>query len=244
MKYYVIRHSGNVKIIGHYPQTKEISHNCHIWDEPKFIEHVHFSKIEFKPIVSTPILHNKAKLTDLIHVIGVGFTLKLLISGRFKNILEKRRQSGVQYFSCPVIQKDKVYEHYYLLNMFENGNHFIDIKSCRIRHDKKAKDYDLTYSTTTEYLRFEDFKAFNTSLELALNNQEFFFIDKISLIKNVNEDFFMLTQVEGGVKYVVSETLKIEIDKSGCTGIEFQPIEFTLTEWLQGGEREKVYGKT
>ena len=54
----------------------------------------------------------------------------------------------------------------------------------------------------------------------------------------------MLQYVEGGIKYIVSEKLKIEIESAGCTGIEFQPIELSLDEWLMPrGEREKIYDK-
>jgi hypothetical protein len=37
--------------------------------------------------------------------------------------------------------------------------------------------------------------------------------------------------------------LKKVIEDSECIGIEFMPIEMKMTEWLQGGEREKIYGK-
>ena len=53
----------------------------------------------------------------------------------------------------------------------------------------------------------------------------------------------MLQNVQGSVKYVVSEKLKKEIEEANCTGIEFQPVELSITEWLHGGEREKIYGK-
>lgn len=43
--------------------------------------------------------------------------------------------------------------------------------------------------------------------------------------------------------YIVSEKLKKEIEDTGCKGIEFMPIEMKMTDWLQGGEREKIYGK-
>lgn len=70
-------------------------------------------------------------------------------------------------------------------------------------------------------------------------------INNIYLNENVNEDFFMLNYVESGVKYIASEKLKKEIEEAGCTGIEFQPIELSINEWLMsGGEREKIYGKS
>ena len=66
-------------------------------------------------------------------------------------------------------------------------------------------------------------------------------INSIFLNERVNEDFFLL---KNGVKYIVSEKLKQEIEDAGCTGIEFQPVEMSYNEWIApGGEREKVYGK-
>lgn len=244
MKYFSINNSFNPKVLGHYPQVKDIKQNCHVWDEPRFIEHVHFTEINFEPIIANAILYPSSKLTDLVSVTGMGFTLKPLISGKLKSILKEVRKSHIQFFKSPIIQKDKLFEDYYILNMFENGNHFIDIKACRIRHDKKAKDYNLTYNTNTEYLEFEDLNSFNVAMNEALKNEETFFIDQIYLIENVTEDFFMLNQVQGGVKYIVSEKLKQEIEDASCTGIEFQPVELSYNEWTApGGEREKVYGK-
>ena len=70
-------------------------------------------------------------------------------------------------------------------------------------------------------------------------------VNNIYLNDNINEDFFMLRYVEGGVKYIVSEKLKKEIEDAGCTGIEFQPVELSQNEWLMpNGEREKIYGKS
>ena len=58
------------------------------------------------------------------------------------------------------------------------------------------------------------------------------------------EDFFVLNYIDGGIKYLVSEKLKQEIEEAGCTGIEFQPSELSYSEWTApGGERERVYGK-
>ena len=68
-------------------------------------------------------------------------------------------------------------------------------------------------------------------------------ITRIVLNNTIDHDFFVLRHVEGGVQYIVSEKLKNEIEDAGRTGIEFQPVELSYTEWLQGREREKIYGK-
>ncbi|BFM42905.1 hypothetical protein CFS9_15460 [Flavobacterium sp. CFS9] len=244
MNYYSIEHSMNKKILGHYPQIKEIIHHCAVWEDPRFIDRFSFEKININPIISNPVLYQNSNLTDLIDVRGeIGFLSKILISGKLKSILEKRRTTGFDFFKIPVFYREKIIEDYYILNVYEDNNNFIDINKCRVQYHKKADDYKFTYNTNTEYLTFENFDSFNSLLDVAIKNNESFFIDKIILKDSINEDFFLLRYVESGVKYVVSEKLKQEIEDAGCTGIEFQPIELSTIEWLHGGEREKIYGK-
>ncbi len=44
MKYFSINNSLNKKMLGHYPQVKDIKQNCDVWNELRFIEHIHFTK--------------------------------------------------------------------------------------------------------------------------------------------------------------------------------------------------------
>lgn len=46
MNYYSIQHSLNIKIMGHYPQVKEVLYHCDIWDDPRFIGQFHFEEIK------------------------------------------------------------------------------------------------------------------------------------------------------------------------------------------------------
>ncbi|MEO6173616.1 MAG: DUF1629 domain-containing protein [Flavobacterium circumlabens] len=244
MQYYSIQHSLNKKIVGHSPQIKKIIHSCDIWEDSNFIDRFNYEEININPIISTPVLHSSSNATDLIDVRGeIGFLSKILIKSNLKSILEKKRTSGLQFFKSPVIYQEKIIDDYYILNMYETNNDLLDIKNCRIQYHKKADDYETTYNTNNEYLIFENFENFNSFLNIAITNNEFFFIDKISLKDGIKEDFFMLKNVQGGTKYVVSEKLKKEIEEANCTGVEFQPVELSTKEWLHDGEREKVYGK-
>ena len=127
--------------------------------------------------------------------------------------------------------------------MFVDSNEIIDIKNSTFKYYKKSSDYNLTYKTEIEHPQFNDHNGFNHALQAAKQNMETLIIEKLKLLPNAIEDFFMLRHVEGGVKYVVSEKLRKEIEDAGRTGIEFQPVELSSAEWLQGGEREKIYGK-
>ncbi|AWK02926.1 hypothetical protein HYN56_01320 [Flavobacterium crocinum] len=238
MKYYSITNSLNRKVLGHYPQIKNNKYNCDIWNDPHFIEHVHFTKVNFTPITANAILHDKSKLTDLISSNGMGFTLKLLISGKLKKILDNSRKTGLQFFKSPVILNNYLIDDYWILNMYEVDMNVIDLeRSIIIQRIRKPEG-----GTTLIDVKFDSLENFTSEIREKELEGELYF-KNIKIKENVNEDFFSLRYVEGGAKYVVSEKLKKEIEEENCTGIEFQPIELSLTEWLHGGEREKIYGK-
>ncbi|WP_374174416.1 imm11 family protein [Flavobacterium tructae] len=238
MKYYSIKTSLNKKILGHYPQVKNVKYNCHVWDEPKFIEHVHFEKIDFEPITANAVLYAKSKLTDLISAYGMGFTLKPLVSKKLKEIFENNRKTGLQFFRSPIIQNDCLINDYWILNMYEIDMNFIDLtKSSIVQRIKKPEG-----GTTLIDVEIESLESFMTEIASKKLEGELYF-KNIIIKDNILEDFFLLRYVEGGAKYVVSEKLKKEIEDAGCTGIEFQSVELSTVEWLYGGEREKIYGK-
>nr|WP_314839376.1 DUF1629 domain-containing protein [uncultured Flavobacterium sp.] len=237
MNYYIIQESGNLKIIGKYPQVQTIHNNCHVWDEPKFVEHIHHEKVDFEPITSNAILHKKSKQTDLINVNGaMGFSGKLLISGKLKTILENNRKSGMQFFKAPIIQNDILINDYWLLNMYEFSNEFVDFNKSTIYYRKynpnEIEDFNIIHKKSLE--------DFNGQIKINTMFDEFY-LYSISIKPNIIDDFFQLNFTQ---KYVVSEKLKKEIEDADCTGIEFQPIELSFNEWtMPGGEREKLYGK-
>lgn len=241
MKYFCLTESLNSKIIGKYMQAEKAVYHCDVWDEPKFIEHTQFKKIDFEPIVANAIIYARAKITDLISVIGMGFTLKLLMSGKLKLILENYRKTGLQFFKSDIIYKENTISDYWILNAYEVDMQFVDYEKSEIVFRKRKLEGG-TYLQVEDINTLEEFDRRQN--EIKDSNPGSIFIKKIHLIENVNQDFFVLLHVEGGAKYVVSEKLKSEIESAGCTGIEFRPIELTLDEWLaEGGPREKIYGK-
>ena len=224
--------------MGHYPQSKGAIYHCDVWSEPNFIEHAHFTKIDFDPIIANAVLHPSSKLTDLISITGIGFTKKLLVSGRLKSILESKRSSGVQFFRDPVSYKGNLIDDYWILNIYEIDMNLVDIKNSEVLH-RKRKEEGGTFLVKVDFDRIDEFLKM-----IEINNLEGdLFLNRFKIRDESNEDFFVLLNVWGGAKYIVSEKLKEEIEKNGCTGIEFMPTELSQIEWLQGGEREKVYGK-
>jgi len=237
MNYYCIRESLDKKVLGHYPQVKEYMYHCNV-DDPKFIEQLHFVKADYEPLTANAVLYNTSKPTDLISATGVGFTKKLLISGRLRSILEFNRKTGMQFFNSLIIHKNKEIEDYWILNFYEIEMNTIDFEYSDVFLTKNVFN-------KLEKINIKSFEDFlNKKAEIDIKGYPYgVIIERLKLIDGNKQDFFALLDVEGGVKYVVSEQLKKQIEDSGCTGIEFMPSELTLNEWLQGGEREKIYGK-
>lgn len=238
MKYYYIRNSLNKKVIGHYPQVKEVKYNCHVWNDPLFIDRFHFVKITVQPIVANAIIYAKAKLTDLIDSSSMGFTSKLLISDKLKSILESKRATGMQFFKSSVFRDGNEFEKFWVLHTYEFNMEYINFSKSKIivRIKKKQGGTELKIvevSSMEEFLKLTEFHK---------QKMEIVSIENICLNSDVKEDFFF---IKTAGQYIVSEKLKEEIEEVGCTGIEFQPIELSFNEWTSlGGEREKIYGKT
>ena len=73
MKFFSINNSLDKNVLCHYPQTKDINYNCHVWDEPKFIEHVHFEKVDFENELNSPVLNELFGFENVVfspHVAG------------------------------------------------------------------------------------------------------------------------------------------------------------------------------
>lgn len=239
MKYYCINESLNDKITGIYPQVENAQYTCDVWNEPKFVDRVNFIKTDFEPIIANAIIRERATLTDLISAGIVGFSLKLLISGKLKGILESNRNHGLQFYNAPVLYDEGIIKDYWIINPFEINMEYIDFMESEVFLMKNTfnKEERLVIESYDGYMEQKskiDQKGYPYSI----------LVEKLKLIDDVKEDFFVLLNVEGGIKYVVSEKLKLEIESNECTGIEFMPVELSQNEWLaKEGERERVYGK-
>ena len=241
MNYYCLQFTLNPKLRGSDRYVKNYKINIPneklFWEEPRFIGNINHEKIDFEPFLADLELFSSSKLNDLIIDSGP-VTKKLIVSNKLKSILEKFRKSGMQFFNVKVFHKNNVFNNFWILNMYQTDMNFIDFGNSVFFETENV----FKYKNEIKINSFEEFIMFKNDIE----NKGFphgFIIDRIKLKENTTSDFFCLQYVEGGVKYIVSEKLKKEIEDCGCTGIEFMPIEMKMTEWLQGGEREKLYGK-
>lgn len=234
MEFYIINSSANKKVLGNYPQIIGEKHNCHVWDDEKFIDKLEFKKIQFKPITSNAILHSRSNITDLINISSIGFGRKLLVSDKLKSIIDFHNKDSLNFYESNLIQNGKEINNYWLTHPIKSSINFIDFRKSKVFLIKN-------YSDIIDELKincFEEFMNEKAKFEYPFS----LIIKKINIKKNINDDFFILTNISGGIKYVVSKKVKNEIQNKNCTGIEFQPISLELNEWLNSEERIEKYG--
>jgi hypothetical protein len=209
------------------------------WEVPKFIGNIWDRKIDFIPY-SVDLLITGRPL-DLVET-GGPLSLKLLISSKLKAILQAYRRSGFQCFPFNVLKDNIVYPDYWTLHFFEFDQEFIDFQETMFLYEKQKEDYATSYLTQKNKIRFNSEEDFYEHKKITSKKGEGTFIVNLKLKDSLDEDFFALKDVEGGIGYFVSETLKNEIENAGCTGIEFQPSELSYNEWVvKGGPRDQVY---
>lgn len=240
MKYFSILNSLDEKIMGNLPQVKEVIHHCLISETPNFIDKFPFEKIETNPILSNAVLYAKANQTDLIHTSSMGFSYgSMLISDKFKTILEQFNCFGIQFFSTYIIHKDKKIEHYWQTHIYDIPYDFIDFENT----DLLLKDRDENRKPIQSYLERVNKKEF---LDMADSMQypKMLFLKNVSFVKEMNLDYFFLRNFEGANHGIVSERLKKEMETQNITGVEFKPMEISMDNWSgSNGFRENIYGR-
>ena len=239
MNYYFFNNSLNSKVVGKYPQVEQAIYHCSVWDEPKFIDNVSFKKIDFEPIIANAVLVKKAFVTDLISAGIIGFHMKPLISGRLKNIIQATTTNDLQFHNSPIIYNDVEIKDYWILNPFEFGYQELDFSRTKVY----MMEHTFNKVKQLPVSSFRDFINERYNIE-KLGYPYSIMIEKLCFLPSTNLDLIALQCVKGGTKYLVSEKLKQRMEYEECTGIEFQPYELSLDEWLKpGGQREKIYGK-
>ena len=222
MQYFSFNHSLDPKIIGKYPQSVNVKQMV-------------ITGIKARDII---VLEKKAKVTDLINVIFLEYSYKRVISGKLKDIVEKKQK--LNFEEVVLFSGTTEIEDYWALSHQHNIHmEYVDYTKSEILL-RKRKPEGGTYTVKEEVSSEEEF--YFKRDHYRKNKMGLLYISKIALHAHIKDDFFLLKDVEGGTKYIVSETLKEEIEKSGCSGMEFQPIELNTKEWI-GSERIKIYGK-
>lgn len=218
MKYYKISESSDLNVIGNtYPQIEEAEYTCDPFEDEKFIENIGHKKINFIPKLPVGKLHKKAKLTDFLSAVPNGYTRRLVISNKLKDILPNK--GNYQLFSTKIkLNKNNIID-YWLLNPINFDYNNVDYLKSEYYlitdYFSKGEKLDIR---SKEVLLEESKRVDNLGYPYQL------IIEKIVLNNNNNNEFIIIDNTKEGISYFVSENLKEIIETEKITGINFEII--------------------
>ena len=197
------------------------SHDDKIFDvnDPRNLSKLEPGKpIDQNIILPIPVIHRKAKLTDLISTVTIGF--RLVISEKLKNIFVKYVSSKeIEFIPFVIVNKNKELS-YWLVNPINFKMDFVNYPSSEIFIVRAGwHKLERVENIYNEKIFIEKNKLLRDS-EGYLSLK----IDKVKFIDTITQDFFSLNFVDGAIGYYISEKLKNEIEQAGCTGIAFQQL--------------------
>jgi len=211
MKYYQLSHSTVTEEVGMtYPQSQTareslpVNHPQHLWQQK--------AGILQNVALPEPVVHPDAKLSDLL---STNASWRLVMSRKLKVILEKYIKDGqCQFLEMNVHYLSETYQ-YWMLNPLQFNMEVIDFGSSKIwlcgAGNTKIKKLEVNNIT--------DFENISHTFHMPERAS----ITSISFVSDITADFIQLRNAPS--MYYVSETLRNELIKEGCTGISFKETE-------------------
>jgi hypothetical protein len=207
MKYYQLSHSTVIEEVGiTFPQshtTREslaIDHLQHLWQQKAGILN--------NVALPEPVVHPDAKLSDLLSTTA---TWRLVMSTKLKVIFEKYIKNGqCQFLEMKVHYLSEEYE-YWMLNPLEFNMEVIDFGASEIWLCGAG-------NTKMQILEIKNVADFEKS-SITFHMPERVSFTSVSFVADITADFIQLRNAPS--MFYVSETLRNELIKEGCTGISF-----------------------
>lgn len=215
MTYYRLKYATQESEVGStFPQSHTSRSTVHV-DDPRYIGKQDLGKLPSNVVFPEPVLHPDARLTDLISAISIG--AQLLISPLLKSVLERYVASDDSEFFPVTIHFFNESLRYFALNPVRFNMDQLNYADSKVWLETVGN----TKVRQVSLKSFKEFLVFKESLVLP----ERPFIESVSFTEESTRDFLQLRHVSGGVGYFVSQKLKDEIEKAGCTGIKFEEIK-------------------
>ena len=207
MKYYQLSHSIVTDEVGMtFPQSQTsreslpIDHPQHLWQQKAGILN--------NVALPEPVVYPDAKLSDLLSTTA---TWRLVMSPKLKVILEKYiKEAQCQFLEMNVHYLSEEYQ-YWMLNPLQFNMEVIDFGAseiwlCGAGNTKMKK---------LEIKNIADFEKNSNAFQMP----ERVSITSVSFVPENTADFIQLRNAPS--MFYVSETLRNELIKEGCTGISF-----------------------
>lgn len=210
MKYYTVTVTDDLEIIGNYPQVYNTDKN--LFGSPFSSNNVNYGEIPKEIPYLELLLDKKANKTDLLNSFNPSFGL--LVSIKFKNVVEKFKIQDYKFYSINLIENDKCIDDYYWFYSYDNMFRYFDLDKSKfsIEENREKKEY-----------RFESEEFFKKKkVECLMNFNKTFRIEEIYLLNIFPK--FDLFEFENFT--FISEELLNDLEKNNITGYKVR--EFKL----------------
>lgn len=210
MKYYTVTVTDDLEIIGNYPQVYNTDKN--LFGSPFSSNNVNYGEIPKEIPYLELLLDKKANKTDLLNSFNPSFGL--LVSIKFKNVVEKFKIQDYKFYSINLIENDKCIDDYYWFYSHDNMFRYFDLDKSKfsIEENREKKEY-----------RFESEEFFKKKkVECLMNFNKTFRIEEIYLLNIFPK--FDLFEFENFT--FISEELLNDLEKNNITGYKVR--EFKL----------------
>lgn len=176
---------------------------------------------DFTPDMDSLVLHNKAKLTDLL---SSGLSIGFIISHKLKTIFEKYNFPSSKFYPTTIIHKKERLDSYYLMHII--SNYYVDYLEW-VDYNKSVFIVSGIANNNPEYVTLsskEDYLEKSKQLqEEALISKTFRSIHAELICFNPKFDQTLDCFIAPfGIQYYISERLKDALIETAVTGCDIQ----------------------
>jgi hypothetical protein len=216
--YYIISNAAGTKETGmEYPQVKSMTkgYDLNAPNSVWALHEVRNQKPNFKPNLDGFLLYKKAGLTDVVSAGYIGGR-GLLVSERFKKLLENFNLTKHIFFPATVIKDDKAHKYFWMHLVDSDYRKYVVFPKTKFSNEPKLKlkDYD-------DYLRYDKEqdkfgllraglvtlnKEFDKSIDLFMISafdQNLYASDK--LIERIKEENVTGLEIDDAIKHLAFE---------------------------------------
>ena len=216
MKYFKITQNTDSKIIGNYPQVKDLKINFHEARASQWGKIDEWKSDDDIPDLNNFLLQTKSKFTDCLSSDFVTENYGLFISEKCKQIFEKFTING-NFYGATIYDLDK--KKLYNFLWYEYGAiSKVDFKvSVFVEYESNKEQYGETLSIDD----FEDYKV--KFRKLYTEKEEW---DIVPKTLKFNE-YFDVTPAFG-IGLICNENVKNTIEENHLTGFDFRTIDVEI----------------
>jgi hypothetical protein len=222
MKYFKITQNTDSKIIGKYPQVKDLKINFHEARASQWGKIDEWKSDDDIPDLNNFLLHPKSKLTDCLSNNFVFETSGLIMSSKCKQILDSFSVNGKFYTATVYKSDEEIYYDYYFLHYEMSSISKINFKKSSFI------EYNISTLEVGNIVLVEDFEDYKEKVESlrVSKNDEIALWDLFPKSIHLNHAYDLTPMFKLGL--ICNENIKKVIEENQLTGFDFRPIDVEI----------------